>query len=759
MADVQKYSLVSELAKKDEQLQGSPALRGMSGMTQTKYVNAMRTTMNTSHQKQFLNMLNAEFPYIFLGMENVAGKNSSGYKKAKNDLVVYKKIAKFSDELENPNMYLLFVYDKKKDKYDVYFRKPAESLTENFGYEYDNEVIDSYEEGDKIEKGTILYRSKSYDEDMNYGYGMNVTMMYTLDPFTAEDAAEASISLAQRMLSIETETITIGLNTNDYLLNLWGDEKEYKVLPPIGTIVNTGYICGMRRQYNSQLLYDFREDSLREIHSGDDVKFVESGTEIIDYTIYSNNENIERTIFNSQVYDMLKSQDKYYKAIHKTCKTIMESGSEYSRDIEYLFKRSREFLDNKKKWKEGDSAFSNMVIEVEVKRVSTLRLGQKIAGRYGNKSVISVIRPDDEMPITEDGRRVDLMFSLLGIINRTTSAPLYEIFLNSASYKLRRHMVQMNTLEEKANALFEYLKHINASYANYMESTYNDYTEAEKEQYIHDAIYDGIYIHQNDIDEDEPIFYKIIRLLNAYGNDWLKPDTLYLYNKDTGRDEKILNTAWVGEMYILKLKQSDRRGASIRSTGAVDITSLPTRNNKSKTHLERTSSTAIRFGEFESLNFSIGIVPEDIVLFHALYRTSPKARKALVKMMFDNDEDRIQKLPVSFTSQVASIFAVIFKSLGVRFTFIDDDNIVRTMDNTTQYLYDIEGETFLCTEYQAKIIEVVKRIEEEVMEDMAFMPTQDLCKRVNEILVDRGYIDEGVNIFDKDGEIDLSLIA
>jgi DNA-directed RNA polymerase beta subunit len=42
--------------------------------------------------------------------------------------------------------------------------------------------------------------------------------------------------------------------------------------------------------------------------------------------------------------------------------------------------------------------------------------------RYGNKSVISKICEDDEMPFTEDGRRVDLMLNLLAIINRKRCA-------------------------------------------------------------------------------------------------------------------------------------------------------------------------------------------------------------------------------------------------------------------------------------------------------------------------------------------------
>lgn len=761
MADVQKYSLITELNKADEKFQGSPALRGMSGMTFTKYVNAMRTTMNTSQQKQYLTLRNPNFPYVFTGMENVAGKHSSGYKKAKSNLEVYAKVSKFKNELKSPEVYMLFVYDKKADKYDVIMRKPVEDhLSENFGFEYDNTMIDSLKIGDTIKNDTVLYKSRSYDDVMNFGYGMNVTMMYTLDPYTAEDAAIVSESLARSMVSTETEYVTIGLNNNDYLLNLYGNSEHYRVLPEIGSILNSGYICGIRRQYNSQLLYDFTEKSLREMHTGDDIKRVDVGTVILDYTIYGNlDSDVKRTPFNEQLLDILESQNQYYREVHFVCDKIMKSGSAFSNDIEYWYKRSGEFLDTQKKWKEGDSAFSNMVIEVEIKEPRGLSNGQKLAGRFGNKSVVSKIVPDIYMPITEDGRRVHLMLSLLGIINRTTAFPLYETFINCASWKLRKLMVKM-TRKEQEHALFGYLARLNVAYANKMREIYESYDDVGKDEFMHDTIYDGIYVDQNDINEDTPIFYKIQELLRAYGNTWLKPDKVYIRNRDTGRDQLMLATAWVGEQYILKLKQSDRRGASIRSTGAVDITSLPTRNNKSKAHLERTSSTAIRFGEFESLNFSIGLLPEDIALFHAFYRTSPKARKSLTELMFSNDPDKIMELPSTFTSQVASIFNVRAKSLGFRISFIDDDNIIRgTSTDDELYEWIIDGQSYMCTEYQAKVVELIKRTEKEVEGNLAMIETKELCDEVNTLLRRRDLIPLDVSVYDENGDIDLSVIA
>ena len=389
MPEVQKYSLTEELMKADEKYQGSLSLTGMTSMTFPSYINSMRSTMFTSHLKQFLNLLEPEFPFVFTNAENMVGKHSTGYKKVKHECEVFRKIVKFEDIIPNPNTYKLFIFDKKKQRYDVITRKPMEDLTENFGYQYNNDVIDSLEEGDTIKKNTILYKSTSYDDDMNYAYGKNVCAMYTLDPYTSEDAAVVSKSLAERFTSIETEVIPIGLNDNDYLINLYGDhgeiddsidlEEYYKPLPEIGTRVG-GTLVAIRRQFNNQLLFDFKRESLNEIHEGDLIYYINEESEIIDYTIYNNNEELKDTTFNRQINKLIRAQNKYYEEILETCEEIMRSGYDYTREIDYLYKRSLEMLDHKKKWKEGDSAFSNMVIEVTVKQIVPLAKGQKVTG-------------------------------------------------------------------------------------------------------------------------------------------------------------------------------------------------------------------------------------------------------------------------------------------------------------------------------------------------------------------------------------------
>lgn len=734
MAEFQKYSLIEKLKTVDDDLQGSPSLLGMTMLTYPNYINSMRSTMFTSHLKQFLNLVKPEFPYVFTNNENIVGKYSSGYKRAKDDLYVFRKIAKFDDILDKPKKYVLFVFDKKTKTYDVVKREVCENLTENFGYDYINDVIDSFDEGDTISKDTVMYQSTSYDEDMNYAYGRNVTVAYTLDPYTSEDAAVASEYLRDTFTSIETDSIKIGLNNNMYLLNMYGDKKHYKPLPDIGEVVSN-QLTAIRQQYNNQLLSDFKESALREVHEGDDIVYIDKDVEIIDYTIYNNNEEIPDNPFYDQINKYLDSQNHYYEQIKETCEEIFDSGYEYTREVDYLYKRAKEMLDSKKKWKDGDKTFGNMEIEVTIHRYAPLAKGCKITGRYGNKSVISEIRKNEDMPYTKDGRRVDLLLNLLAIINRTTSFVLWELLINGCSYQVRQHMKELSSYTEKENELFDFIRIFNEEQADKMFKNYLKMKKKEREEYIDDAIENGIYIHQTPMWEKIPIFY---RCQNAFKRfPYIHEDDLYL--KKWGRENKILSKYFVGEMYIIKLKQSDRRGFSARSTGAIDTKSLPTRSFKSKSHLERISSSCIRFGEYESYNFSIGLPSEDIVLFHALYRTSIKGRKDIISMMF-SDDDSIQAIDSSYTSRVGEIFGVILKAMGIELEFLDEDEEVLALNDEIVSSYMIDGKVYFCTEYQAYLLQRVQDIKEEVLEENPILTSNQLKEKVEEIMKTRTYL-------------------
>lgn len=732
MANIKKFSLIDSLKKADVELTGSPSLLGITSLTYPNYVSSMRANMFTSHIKQCMTLLHPDIPYLFTHNENLVGDHSSGYKEAKKDYEVYRRISKFEDIVDKPFVYELIVYDKEKDEYDVIHRKSHEDLTEAFGYEYNNDFIDNLEEGDIINKGDILYKSTSYDDYMNYGYGKNVTVAYSFDAFSSEDAAIGSKSLCDLFASIDSEVVSINLNNNDYLLNLYGDKKHYKVLPDLGEFCS-GRIAVSRRLFNKQTLFDFKSDMLNTILDSDNVYYIGNNSRVVDITIFNNAEERHDNPFYDQINKYLDSQTKYYNEIIETVEEIVDSGSKCSNELDYLYKRALEMVDTEKKWREKDSVYDNLSIKVTIMRRAPLTKGSKVTGRYGNKSVIATIREDEDMPVTEDGRRVDLILNMLGIINRTTAMPLYEMFINSASRKIRHKMSELKTLKEKETLLFDYINIWNEDQYSEMYKYYKSLNKKEKESYIQDAIDDGIYIKQTPLWETKPIFYRCLDLMAKYP--FIKRDDMYI--KKWGKLHKVLTPTVVGEMYCMKLKHSDKRGFSARSTGAIDDKGLPSRSFKSKAHLEKASSSCIRFGEFETLNFSIGVLPEDLAVFHALYRTSIKGRKDIVMSMFD--EEGVRSIDDKYTSRVAEIFNVTLKELGIEINFLDED-YVGPINDTNLTTHTLGTKTILCSDYKFFIIERVDEIVKDIYKTEPVITEPDLRERIITTLENTKYL-------------------
>ena len=210
-----------------------------------------------------------------------------------------------------------------------------------------------------------------------------------------------------------------------------------------------------------------------------------------------------------------------------------------------------------------------------------------------------------------------------------------------------------------------------------------------------------------------------------------------MYIKKWGKLQKVLTPTVVGEMYCMKLKHSDKRGFSARSTGAIDDKGLPSRSFKSKAHLEKASSSCIRFGEFETLNFSIGVLPEDLAVFHALYRTSIKGRRDIVMSMFD--EEGIRSVDDRYTSRVAEIFNVTLKELGVSIDFLEDDYI-GPINDTNLVTHNLNGKTILCSDYKFFIIERIDEIVKDIYSVEPVITEQDLRAKIIDKLENTKYL-------------------
>ena len=76
-------------------------------------------------------------------------------------------------------------------------------------------------------------------------------------------------------------------------------------------------------------------------------------------------------------------------------------------------------------------------VQVEVAEIRKAKVGDKLAGRHGNKGVISSILPREEMPFLEDGTPIDLLLSPLCVTSRMNIGQVLETHLGWAAKKLK----------------------------------------------------------------------------------------------------------------------------------------------------------------------------------------------------------------------------------------------------------------------------------------------------------------------------------
>ncbi len=180
-------------------------------------------------------------------------------------------------------------------------------------------------------------------------------------------------------------------------------------------------------------------------------------------------------------------------------------------------------------------------IYVAVKR--KLSVGDKMAGRHGNKGVVSRILPVEDLPYFEDGQTVDMVLNPLGVPSRMNVGQVLEIHLGRAAKGLGD---QLNGLiqEQKTKALREKLKKIFTD-----PSERKTISAMDDEGLINFASYykDGVHMATPVFDgakEDE-----IKDLLQEAGLETTGQATLYDGRSGDPFDEKIT----VGTMYVMKL--------------------------------------------------------------------------------------------------------------------------------------------------------------------------------------------------------------
>ncbi|WP_118828944.1 DNA-directed RNA polymerase subunit beta [Salinibacter ruber] len=112
--------------------------------------------------------------------------------------------------------------------------------------------------------------------------------------------------------------------------------------------------------------------------------------------------------------------------------TLLRNYKSRRRDIEGTTKRQKHQVEM------GDELPSGVVqmAKVYVARKKKIEVGDKMAGRHGNKGVIAKIAPVEDMPFLDDGTPVDLVLNPLGVPSRMNLGQIYETLLGWAGDRL-----------------------------------------------------------------------------------------------------------------------------------------------------------------------------------------------------------------------------------------------------------------------------------------------------------------------------------
>ncbi len=130
-----------------------------------------------------------------------------------------------------------------------------------------------------------------------------------------------------------------------------------------------------------------------------------------------------------------------------------------SRQIDVLRKIVREKIE---KLQKGDELPPGVIklVKVYIAMKRKLSVGDKMAGRHGNKGVIARILPEEDMPYLEDGTPVEIVLNPLGVPSRMNVGQILETHLGWASHELGRKISELMHENSRAEVMRRELKQI-----------------------------------------------------------------------------------------------------------------------------------------------------------------------------------------------------------------------------------------------------------------------------------------------------------
>jgi len=343
-----------------------------------------RALMGANMQRQAVPCVRAKAPLVATGIESKVALESGQ--------CLISEVGGIIEEVD-ANHITIKIADDGKDNKKVY-----ELI--NFGRSNKNSWLmhkPIVRKGDKVKKGDILADGAATDQGM-LALGQNLLVAFM--PFFGANYEDA-IVISERVLKSD-------YFTSVYLEEFTCDVVETKLGPEMTTrdIPNV----------SEEKLKNLDEEGI--IRIGAEVK----GGDILVGKIspkgkaeLTSEERLLQAIFGEQMKD-----------IKDTSLTLEPS------------RQGRVIRTKILSRKDGDKLAVGVIkrISVEVAELRNIMAGDKLAGRHGNKGVISIIVPEEDMPYLEDGTPVDVILNPLGIGSRMNIGQVFENHLGLAAHKL-----------------------------------------------------------------------------------------------------------------------------------------------------------------------------------------------------------------------------------------------------------------------------------------------------------------------------------
>ncbi len=458
---------------------------------------ANRALMGANMQRQAVPLVRAEAPYIGTGIENRAARDAADLVQAIDDGEVI--------EVSGESITVQYKNEGKRVYRLAKFRRSNQDTCIN----QRPRVV----EGDKVSTGTILADGPSTDEgELALGKNLLVAFM-PWEGYNFEDA----IILSERLVKDDVLTsIHIKEHEVDARDTKLGPEEISRDIPNL----------------SDDILADLDDRGIirvgAEVGPGDVLvgKVTPKGE-----TELTPEERLLRAIFGEKAREV---RDTSLKVPHGEVGKVI--------DVK-VFNRD-----------DGDELPPgvNQLVRVYVAQKRKISVGDKLAGRHGNKGVISKILPVEDMPFTADGQSVDIILNPLGVPSRMNVGQVLEAHLG---YCARWGWTNPDgtTIGDQPIRGTETKTRPNTKPAAFVAT----------------PVFDGANWDEKEKSLDHPTIQEILEQLNpesANGERLVGIDgKLTLYNGRTG--EPYDNPITCGYMYILKLAHLVDDKIHARSTG------------------------------------------------------------------------------------------------------------------------------------------------------------------------------------------------